>query len=86
MPAEILEDIDEDPESDARTYVESNWPLFEQTFKRIRIEKLANNWRQVRAMMEESKLLQIEEEIQEEPRITEELSNDTKDLNTVNNS
>ncbi|CAG8457444.1 9552_t:CDS:2 [Cetraspora pellucida] len=42
---------EEDPEEKARTYVESNWKLFEQAFKRICSEKDANNWRHVGAMM-----------------------------------
>ncbi|CAG8767311.1 17304_t:CDS:1, partial [Cetraspora pellucida] len=54
----------ENPENDARSYVEENWPLFEQAIKRIRTERMANNWRHVCAMMEWSRLVNMEEEIQ----------------------
>lgn len=61
-------DIDEDPEEEARSYIESNWSLFEQAIKRINAEKSANNWRQVRVIMESCKLVQIEKEMQEAER------------------
>ncbi|CAG8624469.1 3793_t:CDS:1 [Cetraspora pellucida] len=67
-PIEVPEYIDVDvvdyPEDKARFYVEENWPLFEQAFKHICTERTANNWRHVCAMMEWSKLVQMEEEIQ----------------------
>ncbi|KAF0556085.1 MULE transposase domain protein [Gigaspora margarita] len=56
--------IDEDLEEEARSYVESNWALFEQAIKRIEAEKSANNWRQVRAIMESSRLVQMEKKMQ----------------------
>ncbi|KAF0538294.1 ATP-dependent DNA helicase pif1 [Gigaspora margarita] len=36
--------INEDPDDEARSYVESNWALFEQAIKRISTDKFANNW------------------------------------------
>ncbi|CAG8717330.1 8425_t:CDS:2, partial [Cetraspora pellucida] len=42
---------DEDPDKEAHTYVESNWELFKQAFRRICSEKAANNWRHIGAMM-----------------------------------
>ncbi|CAG8450167.1 7922_t:CDS:1 [Cetraspora pellucida] len=60
----IFNDNDLKNQDDACTFVESNWPLFEQAFKQVRTEKLANNWNYVRAVIKSSKLLQIEEEVQ----------------------
>ncbi|CAG8681549.1 9477_t:CDS:2, partial [Cetraspora pellucida] len=56
--------IDEDLKEEARSYIESNWALFEQAIKRVNAKKSANNWRQVRAMIEWSRLVQMEKKMQ----------------------
>ncbi|CAG8565283.1 16687_t:CDS:2 [Cetraspora pellucida] len=35
---------EKDPDKEACTYIESNWELFEQAFRRICTKKAANNW------------------------------------------
>ncbi|CAG8438552.1 931_t:CDS:2, partial [Scutellospora calospora] len=61
-------DADEDPDEEARTYVESNWELFEQAFKKICSEKADNNWRHVSAMMKWSRLVEMKKDIQSAER------------------
>ena len=64
FPSEAFDNINEDPEEEVRTYVEEKWPLIERAIKRIRTERSANNWRHVRAMIDWSRLADMEEEIE----------------------
>ncbi|KAF0468863.1 ATP-dependent DNA helicase pif1 [Gigaspora margarita] len=57
-------DIEKDPKEEARSYVESNWALFEQAINQINSEKSANNWRHVRTITEWSRLVQMEKDMQ----------------------
>lgn len=64
FPSEAFDNINEDPEKEVRTYVEEKWPLIERAIKRIRTERSSNNWRHVRAMIDWSRLADMEEEIE----------------------
>ncbi|CAG8737063.1 659_t:CDS:2, partial [Cetraspora pellucida] len=61
---ESVVDIDEDPEEDACSYIETTWPLVEQAMKRIHDKRSANNWCHLRSMIEWCRLALMEEEIQ----------------------
>ncbi|CAG8667339.1 9580_t:CDS:2 [Ambispora leptoticha] len=68
FPDSYNANADEDPDEEARAYVESNWELFEQAFNRINSEKATNNWRHVSAMMKWSKLVPMKKDIQKAER------------------
>ncbi|CAG8514601.1 7511_t:CDS:2, partial [Cetraspora pellucida] len=65
-PIEVADciDIDDDPEDNDRSYIEDNWASFKQVTKRICTKRTANNWHHVCAMIEWSRLVKIEEEMQ----------------------